>query len=195
MRRGSFREQVRAAARELEKGQGFLYVALEDFLGIRSPADQKRLQYAVQHLVKAGEFKHLDRFRLSYPPPLPGAPSKQQIMWRYLRMNRRAGKEQLRAAAQASERTVKDFAQAAVRQGLAEVLPDGGLRLLGQPGPECPFDEARADRAQRWRERRKEALAALDQAYAVVARECPGEGEGLRAIVEARARVVDLSRD
>ena len=166
MRRGSLRERVRAAGRELEQGEGFLYVALEDFLGVKSEKDQKRLQIAVQDLVKAGELQRPARGRLRYvPPPPPALPSKQQIMWKFLRLSRQATKEQLRAVAAASERTVKDFCAAAVRQRLAEILPDGSLRLLNDAGPECPFDTVRADRAKAWREKQRQALVALDDIF------------------------------
>lgn len=190
MRRGSLRERVRAAAVELDKKDaGFEFGDLSDFLGVKTRQEEQRLRWAVNDLLKGGDLRRRDFGRLGKVEHPPGAPTKQEIMWRFLRVTIRASVKQLRAVAQASEGTVKQFGRLLKRRGLAEFKGDT-IYLIGDPGPEAPFDEERADRAKGWRLRQKEALTQLDAAFSTVAQECPGKnGESLRAIAAARMAV------
>ncbi len=196
MRRGSLRERVRAAALELDKQDaGFEFGDLSDFLGVQTRREEKSLRGAVTDLLKAGDLRRREDGRLGKVEHPPGAPTKQEIMWRFLRLNRRAPVKKLMAVAQAAAATVEQFGRLLQRRGLGQI-ENGEIYLLGNPGPEAPFDEERADRAKAWRQKRKEALARLDEAYAAAARECPGKnGESLLAIAAARLAVNELKEE
>ncbi|MHB9075603.1 MAG: hypothetical protein ACYC6G_19025 [Desulfobaccales bacterium] len=190
MRRGSLRERVRAAAPELDKQDvGFEFGDLSDFLGVQTRQEEKSLRWAVQHLLKAGDLRRREDGRLGKVEHPPGAPTKQEIMWRFLRLNRRASVKKLMAVAQAAAGTVEQFGHLLQRRGLGKIA-NGEIYLIGNPGPQAPFDEERADRAKAWRQKQREALVSLDGAFATVAQECPGKnGESLRAIAAARMAV------
>jgi len=195
MRRGSLRERVRAAAPELDQEDaGFEFGDLSDFLGIKTRPEEKRLKNAVKGLLAGGDLRRRDDGRLGQVAHPPGAPGKQKIMWRFLRLNRRAPVAKLMAVALAAKSTVLQFGRLLERRGLGK-LENGEICLSGEPGPEMPFDTERADRAQAWRQRQRQALASLDAAFATVAADCPGRGEGLRAIVAAREIVVSLEEE
>jgi hypothetical protein len=168
MKRLSLRERARAAARELDSaGAGFGYGELSDFLEVMTRQEEKSLRYAVQDLLRAGDLQRLGD-RLGFVPRPPGAPGKEEMMWRFLRLNRQAAVTKLMAVSGAARRTAVDFGERLVARGVAAKTADG-FRLLEDPGPEAPFDEARADRARTWREKRRLALASLDAAFAAVA--------------------------
>ena len=169
MKHLSLRDRARAAGRELDKaGAGFEFGDLSNFLEVKTRAEEKSLKSAVQDLVKAGDFQRTGQNRLVYVDRPAGAPGKEEVMWRFLRLNRQAATAKLMAVAGASQRTAADFGKRLVKLGLAAQTADG-FRLLQDPGPAVPFDEVRADRARNWRENRKKVLTALDQAFAAVA--------------------------
>jgi len=171
MKRLSLRERARAAGRELDREDflgGFTFGDLSGFLEVKTRQEEKSLRQAVKDLLKAGDFRRLGEDRLDFVPRPAGAPGKEEMMWRFLRLNREASGAKLMAVSGAALTTVWDFGERLVKRGLAAKTADG-FRLLSDPGPGLPFDEARADRARNWREKRKKALAALDQAFAAVA--------------------------
>jgi len=172
MKRISLRGRVRAAARELHAknfSRGFEFGELSDALGIQDRAAEKKLHQAVKGLVKGGDLVKTENgfFKAAADRP-PGAPGKEEVMWRFLRLNRQADAAQLMALAGAAQGTVAKFGARLVKRSLA-VKTAGGWRLIQDPGPEPPFDDARADRARRWREKQREALAKLDAAWAALA--------------------------
>jgi hypothetical protein len=169
MRRGSLREQVRAAARELDKaGAGFTFYELSDLVETGGPVPETSLRNAVKHLLAGGDLRRREDGRLGAVPHPAGAPGKGEVMWRFLRLNKQAPVKNLMSVAQATRSTVNDFIALLVRRELA-LRTEDGVRLLHDPGPDPPFDEARADRARDWREKQRAALAALDAAFAAVA--------------------------
>jgi hypothetical protein len=124
MRRGSLRERVRAAAGELNREDflgGFEFGDLSGFLGIKTRQEEKSLRRAVEDLLKAGDLQRVAGNRLKAAPHPAGAPAKQEIMWRFLRLNRRASVRKLMAVSQAAQATVKQFVRLLERRGVAKV--------------------------------------------------------------------------
>jgi hypothetical protein len=185
MKHLSLRERARAAGRELDKaGAGFEFGDLSGFLEVKTRAEEKSLKRAVQDVLLAGDFKRREDGLLSFVPRQPGAPGKEEVMWRFLRLNRQASVLKLMAVSGAATRTVVDFGQRLVNRGLAVKTADG-FRLLQDPGSEVPFDEPRSDRARAWREKKQQALASLDAVYT-------GALDVMQKAAEARLAVSEL---
>jgi len=167
MKRLSLRERARAAGRELHKN-GFSFGELSDFMEIKTRAEEKSLKNVVKHLLAAGDFRRSGNDVLVFIERPAGTPGKEDVMWRFLRLNRSAAVAKLMAVSGAARSTAEQFGEALVRIGLAAKTGDA-FRLLSDPGPELPFDEARADRARNWREKKKLALSKLDAVFTAVA--------------------------
>lgn len=165
MKHLSLREQARAAGRELDKaGTGFEFGDLSGFLGVKTRAEEKSLKNAVKHLLAAGDYLRREGGGYHFVPRQAGAPGKEEVMWRFLRLNRQAAVAKLMAVSGAARSTTEQFGERLVKIGLAVRTADG-FRLAKDSGPEVPFDEPRADRARAWREKKIAALASLDAVY------------------------------
>jgi len=165
MKHLSLRDRARVAGWELDKaGGGFAFGDLSGFLEVKTRAEEKSLRNAVHHLLAAGDYKRREGGGYHFVPRPPGAPGKEEVMRRFLRLNRQASVAKLMAVSNAARPTAEKFGAALVKVGLAVKTADG-FRLLQDPGPEAPFDEPRADRARAWREKKQEALGKLDEVY------------------------------
>lgn len=163
-----FADQARQAARVLSRN-GQMTVTRQDLgdrLGIQTRKDMQRVDTAVKALVKSGDLA--PQGGVYFWTGQAAKPSKQEVMWRYLRARRAVTAEELQEVSEASADYVREWLRLLVTQKL--VRREGeNYRLVKDPGPEPPRNESKAAYLKRRRERKKQALAKLDAAFAAVA--------------------------
>ena len=194
----SFRGRVLAAVKELgPDGEPVDRRALWEHLGLATAKAHSRLAVDLSRLATQGRITRHEGGSVSLvetAKPL----LKKEVMWRVLRGKRLVTATELAALAQVSLGHAKNYFASLQRLGLVQNLNPlgkaGRYRLLRDPGPEMPRDDMNEARRQ-FRLRKREALAALDAAFATVAGDCPGQGEGLRAIAEARLAVSRMEEE
>ncbi len=136
---------------------------LGDRLGIQTRKDMRRVDTAAKALVKSGDLEHAGRglYRYIGQPP---APSKQEVMWRFLRARRLVTAEDLQDVARATADYVREWLRLLLKQKL--VRQEGNnYRLIQDPGPEPPRNESKIAYLKSRREQQKKVLAALDEVY------------------------------
>lgn len=164
-----FADQARRAALELSRN-GQKLVSRQDLgdrLGIQTRKDMRKVDEAVKALLKSGDLERQEPglFRFTGQPLKP---SKQEVMWRYLRARRAVTTEELEEVAEATPDYVREWLRLLVKQKL--VRRDGdNYRLIQDPGPEPPRNESKAAYLKRRREQQKQALVKLDAAWAAIA--------------------------
>jgi hypothetical protein len=173
-----FADQARRAALELSKGgrQPISRQDLGDRLGIQSRPEMRRVDTAIKALVKAGDLEAQGGGLYRWTGQAL-KPSKQEVMWRYLRARRAVTAEELQEVAEATPGYVMEWLKLLVTQKLVRregdpskrPQPGDKYRLVQDPGPEPPRNESKAQYLKRRREQQKQALAKLDTAFAAVA--------------------------
>lgn len=190
----SLLSQVEAALWAVQGGGEASVAQVTEQLGLAS-TDRNTVRRRLDDLCRCGR---ADRTRPGMYRPRkrqPGEPDKKEIAWRFLRSRRQVTAEELEEAAGASHSMVMNWLSAWMQLKL--VINEAGCRkkpgvyrLIADPVA-LPEDNSAAYQRSR-RQLRKEALVKLDAAFATVAADCPGQGEGLRAIAEARLAVSQL---
>ena len=164
-----FADQARRAALELSRNgrQPVTRQDLGDRLGIQTRREMRKVDEAVKALVKSGDLESQGNGVYRWTGQ-PIKPSKQEVMWRYLRARRAATAEELQEVAEAAPDYVREWLRLLVKQKL--VRREGEIyRLVQDPGPEPPRNEGKAERLRRLREQKKAALAKIDAAWAALA--------------------------
>jgi len=167
-----FADQARQAARVLSRNgqKPVTRQDLGDRLGIQTRKDMRRVDDAVRALVKSGDLtKNSPQGNGVYRWTGQAAkPSKQEVMWRYLRARRAVTAEELQEVAEASANYVQEWLRLLDSQKVGRWEGDV-FRLVKDPGPEPPRNESKAEYLRRRREQKKQALAKLDAAFVAVA--------------------------
>lgn len=164
-----FADQARQAARVLSRNgqQPVTRQDLGDRLGIQTRKDMRRVDEAVKALIKSGDLAPQGGGVYRWTGQA-AKPSKQEVMWRYLRARRAVTAEELQEVAGATADYVREWLRLLVTQKL--VRREGeNFRLVKDPGPEPPRNESKAEYLKRRRKQKKLALAKLDAAFAAVA--------------------------
>jgi predicted transcriptional regulator len=185
----SFQRRLWRAVKELGDHCGEGWVPREELrqhLDLAGPGERKKLSTAICELVEQGRLERKGSQAVRALEPEAGAPQKQEVMWRILRAKRLVTSDNLAALAQVNRSYAQQWLQGLIRMGLVENIgpsryQGGHYRLLRDPGPQLPRDEHKAGRLKAWKQKRREALAKLDAAFAAVA--------------EARLAVSDLEED
>lgn len=163
----SFAGKVRAAVRRLmANGNEFTTAELSHAVGIQTFDDNKRLHWALRDLKKAGDLVAVRKgvYRLSEGRPAQKRGEKRQVMWRFLRANRRVSVEDLQEIAAVSADYAREWLQALVRLNVVAVRTDGRFELLHDV-VEQPRNDHKAEKLRKMRARKKaKAVAALDEA-------------------------------
>ncbi len=194
----SFRGRVLAAVKELgPNGEPVDRRALWERLKLATPREHNRLAVDLSRLATQGRITRHEGGSVSLvetADPL----LKKEVMWRVLRGKRLVTASELAALAQVSPANAKNYLDSLQRLGLVKNLSPRGqagrYRLLRDPGPGMPRDDLNERKRHFWL-KKKTALEALDAAFATVAGDCPGQGEGLRAIAEARLAVSRMEEE
>lgn len=172
-----FADQARRAALGLSKGgqQPVTRKDLGDRLGIQTRQEMQRVDTAIKALVKSGDLESQGGGEYRWTGQ-PLKPSKQEVMWRYLRARRVVSAAELQEVAEAMPAYVREWLRLLVAQKLVQVIRSAGgdagatnYRLVQDPGPEPPRNESKVEYLKRRREQKKLALAKLDAAFAAVA--------------------------
>lgn len=184
----TLRDRVRAAARGY--GGTFSYGDLGDKLGLITRSDLSRVKCAVRDLLKSGEMVRVRPGMFNWQGKNPGLPNLKEIMWRVLRARKVVTVPDLMELAGATEDYAGEFLRRLGKQGVIQEI--AGLRgiwvrfrLVDDPGPELPKDEAKADYLRDRRAKHRAALAALDGIYLKA-------HELMQASAEARVAVSEL---
>lgn len=170
MRETTFAGKVRNLASTLERGTTFSAVDLAEWLGVRTRDDVNRVRVAVRDSVRRGEMEQVEAGVYRYAHQKKEKLSRRQVMWRYLRMKKRLGVEDLQEVAGVSREYALEWLRAMVNMGVVERLEVNGCAVfrLIKDSVEMPVSEAKADYLREYREKRKTALAALGRAKAAV---------------------------
>jgi hypothetical protein len=169
-------DQVRQAARDLHVANGgapFTMNDLADEMGLSTFADKAKVQgQQVASLVQSGELEQTKPGVYRYTGKKPGQPNQQEIMWRVLRARKVVTVPDLVELAGATEDYAREFLRRLYKQAvIMEVAGPQGrgiwikYRLVDDPGPELPKNEAKATYLRARREKHQAALAALDGVY------------------------------
>jgi predicted transcriptional regulator of viral defense system len=174
-------QRVREATAELGRGGEIFTVSqLLERMGMAQVESRQPLYTALRDLRRGGELERIERCRYRLLKRPDGGPSKQEIMWRLLRMRRLVSVEDLVELAGVSAHTAREWLKNLVRTGVATRGADGKWRVL-KDQPAMPPNQHKAAKLRRMRERKKAALEALERAQA--------------AIREARAAIIGIDGD
>ncbi len=166
-------EKVRQAARGLED---FGLDEMAERLGVQDYKTRRKLINTLSALVKSGEVERMGKASYRWAGKVAGQPSKQEILWRYLRARRAVTVEELQEVAGVTARYGREWLGFLVQQEMVKKAGDR-YRLVNDQ-MEMPRNEGKAERLRALRDKKKAALAALDQVFVAVA--------------EARMAVADL---
>lgn len=167
----SLNDRVRQEAQK--HGGTFSYGDLGDKLGLQTRAGLGHVKRAVRYLVESGEITRVRPGWFNWQGKAPGPPNRKEVMWRVLRARQVVTLTDLQELAGASREYAQEFMGRLEKQGVvqrttknsAANVPDR-FRLVSDPGPELPRDDAKAEYLRRRREQKKAALAKLDEVYA-----------------------------
>lgn len=198
--KGSFNDRVRQAlAPHFQVEEIFTTMQAAAALELSTP-ERRRLWSALHDLTKYGEYEALGQGRWRRLIRTE-RPELKEIMWRLLRIHLMMTVEKMTLQSGAAPKTAHEFFEICMRQGLVvneekRIGKPGRYRLVKDVGPEPPATPEKAEKLRRLRARKKqEALAKIDTAFAIVAADCPGQGQGLRALAEARLAVSRLEEE
>lgn len=131
-----------------------------------------RLTSAQRDLLKSGEISRVSEG--VYVWANRSSPTQiREAMWRVIRARRAVSVADLMELTGASENYALEYLRMLVRrEAVKKISKAEGViyRLVVDAGTEAPKDESKAERLRRIRERKKEALAALDEAWLAINR-------------------------
>jgi hypothetical protein len=184
----SLNERVRHEAQN--RGGTFSYADLGDKLGIQSRAGLESVKRAVRYLIESGEMVRVKPGWFNWQWKKPGQPQIQEVMWRVLRARKAVTVPDLMELAGATKEYAGEFLRRLKKQGVIQELNrlDGiwvRFRLVDDPGPELPKNEAKGDYLRNRRMKHKAALAAIDGMYLKA-------HELMQATAQARVAVSEL---
>lgn len=176
---GDFTDLVRQAARELGAGGNPTTTAgLSEWLRLHTNEDfdTRKLWQTVQDLRRRGELvaspqAGRQRGKSWFFTGRGGgslSPRKAEIMWRVIRARRLVTLADLQEMAGVSLDYAREFVRRLVRLGVL-LKAGAGWRLIHDP-VEVPRDGDKAEYLRRWREQKKQARAAIEEAEAALAR-------------------------
>jgi hypothetical protein len=154
--------RIRAAAVELGmNGKEFTVKDLGDRVGIQTFADNKRLHWMLKDLRKRGELINTGRgiYRRALRKDKESPPHKNEVMWRFLRMNRTVTVEDLREVAGVTANYAREWIRLLMKREIVRAIGTGKYQLV-KDSLENPKDVEKAERLRALRGRQKEQMLA-----------------------------------
>lgn len=158
--RASYSSMVREAAKQYaQTGATFRVADLEKVVGVQTYEERRKLRKATEELVRRKEFQRVERGLYRYTGK-DAKPQKQQVMWRFLRMNRSVTLEEVRVVLGVPEKYAQEWFSHLVNRGIVRVEEGGSFRLI-KDTLDMPVNEEKAERLRRLREAKVEEAAKL----------------------------------
>lgn len=159
MSRQTFAGKVREAlAARAPDGEAFSCDEVYDWVGIQTYAGKQTVLTVLRDMLRRKEVERIDRGKYRYLG-VNRKPSKQYFMWRRLRKGAVSLKD-LMIFAGVSRNYAQEWLRTLIRLGVAVEREDGTYQLI-KDAVEMPRNDAKAERLQQLRARRKANLIAI----------------------------------
>jgi len=148
--RTSYSSMVRDAGKQYaQTGTAFRVADLERVVCVQTYDERRKLRKATEELVRRKEFQRVARGLYRYTGK-DAKPQKQQVMWRFLRMNRSVTLEDVRVVLGVPEKYAQEWFSNLVKLGIVRVEAGGSFRLV-KDSLDMPVNEEKAERLRRLR--------------------------------------------
>jgi len=143
--------------------------AVSEASGVQSYRDKKIVRDILYDLFRYGELERVERGVYRYVGKPKRSPQKQEIMWRFFRMQRTVALDDLRMIGEVSRDYAQEWISVLVNRGIARDLGNGKYQLIVDT-LEMPRNREKAERLRLIRERKKAMLEAFKEAKNAIAR-------------------------
>lgn len=169
MKRDGFSSKVRQAAAQIQERLGKVPAYdLRRALDLISRKDAEKMYDAIRDLIRHGDLKRIERGVYEYVEKEKTSLQKQEVMWRFLRMEKNVSAEDLVVACDVSREYADQFLMNLVDLGI--VRKDGLRYQLLKDQLETPVNDAKAKKLRDIRAKQKASLAlGLKRATIVIA--------------------------
>lgn len=142
-------------------------------LGIQTAKDHKRMLNALSDLCKAGKVRRVSQGVYTVAERASKQPQVREVMWRFIRMNRRATVEDLMEVAGASVEYAREWLRTLVKRRVVRKISHGPNKpctwQLVNDTVEMPQDEEKASKLRELRRKKKQqAMADLAAARKLI---------------------------
>lgn len=161
MKRDGFAHKVRVASRDLQDKFGRVETGeLRDALDLVLAKHAKRLYHCLRDLARSGEMRRISPGVYAWVGKPEPPPRKQEIMWRFLRMQKNLTVDDLCVACDVSAAYADEYMRNLGALGLVKRLESGRYQIV-KDQLETPVNDAKAQKLRdiRARKRAKIALA------------------------------------
>ncbi len=158
MRRGSFTEKVRQAARALQQTNSPIdRDKLECAMDLQTFAERRKLISAIRELYLSKELHRVSHGLYTFVDK-KAPPEKQEIMWRFFRMQKCLTVDDMVLAADVAPAYAGEFLTNLVKLGIARKFDNDQYQLI-KDQLDMPLNDAKAERLQKIRAKKKAKLS------------------------------------